>query len=47
MKEGPVLLASLGFRVRVSLGSWGLSNWVTNGDNWDYCMAYKGYKYTY
>ena len=23
-------------------GSWGLSNWVNNGDNWGYYMAYKG-----
>ena len=28
---------------RVLGGSWGLSKWVNNGDNWSYCMAYRGY----
>ena len=28
-------------------GSWGLSKWVHNGDNWGYYMAYRSYEPTY
>ena len=28
-------------------GSWGLSKWVNNRDDWGYCMAYRGYEPTY
>ena len=32
-----------GFPLGLLGGSWGLSKWVNNGDNWGYHMAYRGY----